>query len=126
MNSTRNKIPFWSNLCRTYGYPSSSKFLAVSGGLASLATLLIVTWRGFVPEYLPELVGAVLFALVLGRGASKFTNAWEQSKKGVNDDVGQSDLASPSVLSRTSDKRVATQARVEASQPSQREFHFPE
>ena len=79
--TARKKIPFWSNLCRTYGYPSSSKFLQVIGGIAGIVVLMITAYRSEVPENLAELTAAVLFALVLGRGASKAINAWEQKNK---------------------------------------------
>lgn len=85
MNS--EKIPFWSNLCRNRGWPSTSKFLSVAGGLTSLFVLVWTTLTGYVPTRLPELVGLVIFALVLGRGVSKGLNVVNEIKNG-NDDKG--------------------------------------
>jgi hypothetical protein len=75
------KIPFWSNVCRTNGWPSSSKLLSVWGGFAGLFVVMVCTWRGDVPEHLPELVGWVLAALVLNKGASKVVNMLAEKKE---------------------------------------------
>lgn len=73
-------VPFWRNLCRTKGWPSTSKLLSVWGGFAGLFVVMVCTWRGVVPERLPELVGFVLAALVLNKGASKVVNMIADAK----------------------------------------------